>query len=753
MTRLQLRIGGMHCSFCAQSIERAYERTAGVDSVSVSLAHEEALVEYDETRVDETTLRDTLRDVGYTIRDSDKARAYEQAREELRDKRDRTIRAGVAAGIVALAMVGMWLDFVPVPLPRAALLSTGALAAWVVFVVGRDIVSMAWAGLRRRIFNQHVLLFAGALGGFVAGLLGLLGAPGFPTFHFFGAAIFLMTYHLLSGWAATKVRARSQDAVRKLLDLRPATARRVDDDGETEVAVDDVSPGDRIRIKPGESIPLDGEVVGGRSSVNESIVTGEPMPVEKESGDRVIGGSINQSGTLLVDVTTVGEDGFLQQVARHVEEARALKPGVIQLVDWILKYYVPGVLWIGLAAFGFWSLGWWAITGAPDWTRGVYAALTVYVMGYPCALGMATPLALIRGAGLAAERGILMRSGDAFQVFRQVDVVVLDKTGTITEGRPFVVRVEALGNGDRSASDPSGSAREVLRLAAIAERPSEHPLADAVLDRAREEGLDPPAPDDFESVTGAGVRASLDGAELLVGTPRLLEDHGVDTESARPALEALRSEGMTVVLVAENGWVRGLIGIADRVKDDSAAAVARLKEMGVDTIMLTGDNEQTARAVAEEVGINRVRSGVLPDEKADEVGALQEKGYRVAMVGDGINDAPALTRADVGVAIGAGTDIAIEAADVVLISNRLSGVVAAFEVSRNSYRKTKQNLAIAFSFNGFGVPIAATGLLHPVWAMAAMVASVSLVLGNSFAGRLIGPVKNANPTIHETDGK
>lgn len=735
MTRLQLRIGGMHCSFCARSIERAYERTEGVESVAVSLAHEEVLVEYDEARVDETTLRDTLRDVGYTIRDADRARAFEQARQELRDKRDRTIRAGIASGLVGLAMLAMWVGLLTAPLPRPTLFATGALAAWVLFVVGREIAAMAWAGLRRRIFNQHVLLFAGALGGFVAGLLGLLGAPGFPTFHFFGAAILLMTYHLLSGWAATKVRARSQEAVRKLLDLRPDTARRIDEDGEREVPVDDVRPGERIRIRPGESVPLDGTVVEGRSSVDESIVTGEPMPAGKEAGDHVIGGSINGTGTLVVEVTAVGEEGFLRRVARQVEESRALKPGVIQLVDWILRYYVPAVLLIGLAAFAFWSLGWWAIAGAPDWSRAVYAALTVYVMGYPCALGMATPLALIRGGAMAAERGILMRSGDAFQLFREIDVVVLDKTGTITEGRPFVVRVEALDG---------GTAAEVLRRAAVAERPSEHPLADAVLSRAEEEGFDAPVPDDFESVTGAGVRAASDGTELLVGTPRLLARHGINTERAEPLLEEMRAEGVTAVLVAADGRVRGVIGIADRVKEDSPDAIARLSEMGVQTVMLTGDNERTARAVADAVGIERVRAEVRPDEKADAVGALQEEGLRVAMVGDGINDAPALTRADVGVAIGAGTDIAIEAADVVLINDRLSGVVAAFDVSRSSYRKTKQNLAIAFAFNGVGVPVAATGLLHPVWAMAAMIASVSLVLANSFAGRLVGADSNSN---------
>ncbi len=728
MARLHLKVGGMHCSFCSQSIERAYEGTDGVEDVSVSLAHEEALLDYDESVVDETALRDTLRDVGYSIRDPDKEEAWRERQEELRTKLRRTLAGGAASALIAALMVGMWVGLVPWEMPTWSLVAEGMLAAWVLFGPGREIVSMAWAGLRRRIFNQHVLLFTGAAGAFAAGVLGLAGAPGFPTFHFFGAAIFLMTYHLLSGWAATKVRARSQEAVRQLLELKPDTARRVEDGGETEVAVSEVEEGDRVRVKPGESVPLDGRVVNGRSTVDESVVTGEPMPAEKAAGDEVVGGSINQAGTLLIEVTSAGGEGFLDQVARHVEEARALKPGVIQLVDWVLQYYVPAVLLIGVAGLLFWTLGRWWIAGAPDVTRAVYSTLTVYVMGYPCALGMATPLALIRGGGMAAERGVLMRSAEAFQVTKDVETVALDKTGTITEGEPWVAEIAPVG----------GSGRELLRLAAIAEQPSEHPLADAILERAEEEGLEElPVPDDFEAVTGKGVRARLNGDELLVGTPELLVERGVDASPAAEALDRVRGRGQTAVLVAAGGEVLGVIGISDRIKDGSAAAIQRLEEMGVESVMMTGDSERTARSVAREVGIDRVLAGVLPDEKADEVGRLQAEGRRVAFVGDGINDAPALTRADVGVAIGAGTDIALESADVVLVHSRLSGVPDAFEVSRNSYRKTKQNLALAFSFNGIGVPVAATGLLHPAWAMAAMVGSVSLVLVNSFAGRLV----------------
>ncbi|GIW53143.1 MAG: copper-translocating P-type ATPase [Gemmatimonadales bacterium] len=722
MKRLQLAIGGIHCSFCAQTIERAFRHSPGVNRVSVSLAHEEMLVEYDERKVDEGALKAAVRELGYSIRDADKARAFQQQELELRRRRQQTILAASASAATGSGMLLMWLGF---RLPNWGHYLMAALATWVVFWVGRDIDAMALAGLKRRILNQHVLLFFGATGGFAAGILGFF-VPAFPRFHFFGAAVFLMTYHLLSGYVAAKVHARSQEAVRKLLALRPDTARRIDDGREVEVPTTQVRVGERIRILPGESVPLDGRVIEGYSAVNEAVVTGEPIPVEKLPGDRVIGGSINLFGTLVVEVTATAEQGFLRQVARYVEEARALKPGILQLVDLVLKYFVPGVLLTAAAAFFFWTVGWRLIAGAPDLIRAVYAALTVLVMGYPCALGMATPLALIRGGGMAAERGVLMRSAEAYQVLREVGVVVLDKTGTITKGKPQVGEVEPFGTATEA---------ELIALAAAAESASEHPLATAILERARSVGIQILRTDKFEAIPGRGVAAVLRGEEILVGSPRLLEERGVDCAPAERFLETRRSRGETAVLVASGGRLVGALSVADQVKDDSRTAVRRLREMGLEVLMLSGDDEITARRVAAEVGIDRVRAGVLPGEKAEEIGRLQEQGLRVAMVGDGINDAPALTRADVGIAIGAGTDIAIESADVVLIHSRLSGVVSAFEVSRNSYRKTQQNLALAFLFNGVGVPLAATGLLHPVWAMGAMVASVSLVLLNSFGGR------------------
>jgi len=426
-------------------------------------------------------------------------------------------------------------------------------------------------------------------------------------------------------------------------------------------------------------------------------------------------------------VTATGEDAFLNQVAREIEEARAMKPGIIQLADRVLKYFVPGVLTIAALSFAVWLVG--PSPGAVGRTSSAARSLRwpSSSSDTPCALGMATPLALIRGGGKAANRGILMRSGDAFQIFPDVDHIVLDKTGTITVGEPAVSEVVAL----------HGAESGVLATAASAEAFSEHPLADAILDHADDRGVAYTDPESFDSVTGKGVRATVDGSTVLVGKPGWLEEAGIDLSAARDEIERLQERGLTVSGVVRDGVLVGLLGIGDELKADATETVQRITDAGIAPVMITGDNERTAQAVADDVGIDRVMADVLPDEKSEEIGRLQDDGHRVAMVGDGINDAPALTQADIGIAIGAGTDIAIESADIVLMGDRLGGVMDAYEIGKESYRKTRQNLIVAFSFNGIGVAAATTGLVHPVFAMIAMVLSVSAVLANSFGGQLL----------------
>lgn len=724
--RLQLKVGGMSCSFCVSSITKAMERTEGVHEASVNLAHEEALIEYEPDKVAPEALKQTILDLGYTVRDPEKVRSFEEEEAGLKGSRNHVL---VAAGFTAASLILMILMWVgvfhrgnPVML---VVMPVFALAT--VFGPGRHILGMAYHSLRRGILNQHVLLEFGAFAGLAGGSLGYF-FPAFPTPDFFAVATFITTYHLLSEWTSLKVRTRSSQAVRKLLELVPNTARVVRAGREEEVPLEEVRPGELVRVRPGESIPVDGEVAEGTSGVDQSLVTGESIPDEKGVGDEVIGGSVNQTGTLLVRVTKVGEESFLSQVTRQVEEARALKPGILQLVDKVLQVFVPTVVGFAALAVLIWTLGAWLVTGEPDWSRAIFSALAVFVMGYPCALGMATPLAMIRGGGMAARKGILMRSGEAFQVLKEVKRVVLDKTGTLTEGKPALVELVPLNGFEED---------EALRLAASAEGPSEHPLARAVVDAAAERGIPVPEAEDFQSVSGKGITATVEGHRVAIGNPRFVEGEGVELEGARRKLEELQAAGNTVVALAVDGEPAALIALADRIKDDAVEAVERLKAAGLEPVMLTGDNERTARAVAREVGIEEYRAEVLPQDKAYVVRELQEQGHRVLMVGDGINDAPALMQSDVGIAIGAGTDIAIESADIVLVGERLGAVVDAYHIGVSSYRKTVQNISLAFAFNGIGVPLAATGLVYPVWAMIAMAASVSVVLANSFGGRLI----------------
>ncbi|SEV79791.1 heavy metal translocating P-type ATPase [Natrinema salifodinae] len=747
--REQFDVGGMSCSFCAESIRKAYDRTDGVADVDVSLAHEEVLVRYDDDRVSEVDLKDTLRDLGYTVRDPDKRERFREQQAELATGKRRLALAGGASALTAALMGWMIVgtgrfESDSLPMDLVAL----GLALGTMVGPGRYILEKAYNSLRRGIFNQHVLLEAGALAGLLGGFLGLAVFPAFPTVHFFAVSVFITTYHVLSEYTSLLVRTRASQAVQDLLELRPETARRVADDGTVEeVAVDEIDEGDRVRIKPGEHVPVDGVVREGESTVDESVATGESIPEEKAPGDEVIGGSVTETGTLLVEVTATGSDAFLNQIVHEIEEARAMKPGIVRLADRVLRYFVPGVLAIAALSFLFWVVvpaAWPAgpFGTGPNVQRGAFAALAVLVLGYPCALGMATPLALIRGGGAAANRGVLLRSGDAFQILPEVDRIVFDKTGTITVGEPAVAEIAPL------AAETDEEA--VLAAATGAEAFSEHPLADAVLECADEREVSSVDPDAFDSVTGKGVRASVDGDEVLVGKPAWLETDGIDASGAAAEIERLQRRGLTVSGVARDGELIGLLGIGDEIKDDAAETVRRLRAAGIAPVMITGDDELTATAVAEAVGIDRVMADVRPDEKRDEIGRLQDAGHRVAMVGDGINDAPALTQADVGIAIGAGTDVAIESADVVLVGERLGGVSDAYEIGRESYRKTKQNLAAAFAFNGLGVAAATTGLVHPVFAMIAMVLSVSAVLANSFAGQLLsGEGVNAAFAVRE----
>ncbi|HVB78759.1 MAG TPA: cation-translocating P-type ATPase [Candidatus Binataceae bacterium] len=712
--RLQIAIGGMQCSFCRQSVERALAQVPGVASAGVNLAHEEALIVYDGTPTIPGRISETLRSLGYTIRDRDKLRSFIEAEEELDEERRRLLVAALLSGVGLTMMASAWLDL---PIAGPWLGIAMALGAVLVLLIGRRFLSMAFAALKRGILNQHVLLSFSALGAFAAGLVGLR-EPSFPAADFFGAAAFLMTYHILSSYVAGLVRTRASQAVRKLLELQPATARVVRGADEVEVPVAEIAVGALVRVRPGERIPLDGEVTEGIAAVDESMVTGEPLPVTKAAGAAVIAGSMNTDGTLLARVTKPASESFVARVAREVEAAKALKPAILVLVERILLVYVPAVLGIAAAALIGWTIA-GAALGASYGMRAVFAALSVLVMGYPCALGMATPLALIRGGGEAARRGILVRSADAFQTLKDVRAVVFDKTGTLTRGKPKVL-----------GAVPD----ELLAAAAALERFSRHPLAKAIVEEAEARGLELGEVEDFRETPGRGVAGTLAGERVLAGSPRFLQDQGI-------ALPANTGTGLsasaTLVGIARAGRLLGLIPLGDEARPDAEGVVRALAARGIEPILVTGDNRRAAEALAARLGVWRFRGEALPADKAEYVRALQREGLRVLMVGDGINDAPALMQADVGVAFDAGTDIAIESADAVVMNHALTAIPDLLDIGRRSYAKTAQNLAIAFAFNGIGIPVAVTGLLQPAWAMVAMAASVTAVLANSFGGRLV----------------
>ena len=769
--RIRARIGGLHCSLCTGTIEKALRRLPGVDQVAVSLTHEQALIEYDPAAAHPEDVLKTLRDIGYTISDPRKLRPFEEEERDLVLEGRRFVVA-VALSIASIALIANptedWLATLPAlvclslgamvflvlrprglwvagsaagglaalaltllyfnlrgDLLRVAPWTVAALAILLVFGVGKHILSMAIQALRRGILNQHVLLEIGAFAGIAGGVIGLvLDRPDYPTAAFFAVAVMVVTYHIFSEWLSLIVKTRSSQAVKRLLDLQPETARIIRAGTEVEVPIEEIKIGDLVHIRPGERIPVDGLVERGRSGVDQSLVTGEPIPVEKAVGDSVIGGSINSTGALIVKVTAIGEGSFLQQVVRHVEDARALKPGLLHLVDRVLRVYTPSVLLIAAVAVIGWLMGSWLGTGHVDLDRAVFAGLSILVMGYPCAVGISAPLSIVRGAGEAADQGILMRTGEAFQGLRLVTHIVLDKTGTLTLGKPAVRKTDVL----------DGTTDELLAAAAAAEASSEHPLAQAIVKAAFERGVVPPDVGSFQAVPGKGVVSSIDRVEVLVGSPRFLADRGIDLASLRERILALEEAGRTVIAVARNGRAAGLLALGDTLRPGAAPVIAMLRKAGLEVALVTGDNERAARRIASEVGIDEVYAGVLPQQKADIVRQLQARA-RVAMVGDGINDAPALMQADVGIAMGGGTDIAIESADIIILSNRLDALPIAREISRRSYGKMLQNVVLAFLFNGIGIPLAATGLIYPVWAMLAMAVSVTAIFLNSLWGR------------------
>ncbi len=739
LKRAELGVDGMTCASCSSAVERALRKLDGVEEPSVNLATNRAAFSYDPTKVKLAQVREAITKAGYTPLDlaSEDTRDAEQEKREkaLRLMRLRLIVAIVfAAPILYIAMAHMF-PTLGVPLPAFmnphVFPLTFALVQLVltipVLIAGGRFFRIGFKTLFKGSPNMDTLVAIGTGSAFLYGVyatvLIYLGQFGFAQHLYFESAAVVITLVMLGKYLEAVSKSKTSEAIKKLMNLKPKTAVVVKDGVELTVSLDEVAVGDVVLVRPGAAIPVDGTVLDGASSVDESMLTGESLPVEKQPGSPVTGGSINGEGLLRFTVTRVGEDTALSKIIHLVEEAQGRKAPIAKLADVISGYFVPAVL--GIAVL---SAVVWALVGK-DFNFVLNIFVTVLVIACPCALGLATPTAIMVGTGKGAELGVLIKGGEALETTHGINAVVLDKTGTITQGKPELTDIVRY-SGDDEAS--------VLALSASAERGSEHPIARAIVSAAQEKNLTLAEPELFRAIPGRGIEATVSGHRILAGSAKLLREHNVDLSRSISDAVALSNAGKTLMYIAKDDALYALMAAADAVKPTSRRAIKQLKSLGIEVYMLTGDNAATAKAVAESVGIEHVLSDVLPDGKASEVQKLQSQGKRVAMVGDGINDAPALVQADVGMAIGTGTDVAVESADVVLMRGDLSAVSAAIALSRATIRNIRQNLFWAFAYNVVGIPFAAGvffafggPLLTPVFAGAAMALSSVSVVSNA----------------------
>lgn len=729
--------GGVTCPTCMANIEAFLQDLPGVDQVQVNFAAERVTVQYDPAQVSVEQMQKVIQDAGYLVRLREEPGSQETEEREAAARRaerqDLTWRVVVGtiltAPVLLAVMVAQFIspDWVPdlMESPWFQL----ALITPVMLYTGWPIHRTGWLTLAHRTADMNSLITVGTVAAFTYSLVVTV-APGLLPEQlqevYYEAVGVILTLILLGRLLEAVAKSGTSEAIRKLIGLQARTARLVQDGQEQDVPVERVQVGDTIVVRPGERVPVDGEIIEGRSTLDESMVTGESIPVSKGPGDTVIGATINQTGAFRLRATRVGKDTMLAQIIRLVEQAQASKAPIQRLVDLVASYFVPAVIFVAIATF----IIWFNFGPAPALIFSLVSAVSVLIIACPCALGLATPLSIMVGTGKGAENGILIRSAEALETAHKLQSLILDKTGTITRGRPSVTDVVAVGDLDQAS---------LLRLVASAERSSEHPLGQAIVAGATERGILLAEPSEFQSVTGKGIQVTVDGRRLLVGNRRLLAEAGIETDAMERRAEELASQGKTPIFAAVDGKAAGVIAVADTVKEDSAAAVNTLRRLGLEVVMITGDNRRTAEAIAWQVGIDRVLAEVLPEDKALEVKRLQSENKLVGMVGDGINDAPALAQADVGIAIGTGTDVAIESSDITLISGELQGVVTAITLSRATMRNIKQNLLFAFGYNTIGIPIAA-GVLYPFFGvlLSPMIAAAAMALSS------ISVVLNAN---------
>jgi Cu+-exporting ATPase len=732
LEQCDIPVSGMTCAACSARVQRALELTPGVNAANVNLMTNQATVDFDPALIAPESMVEVIRHAGYGAEVPGADLAPDElltAQDTARTQEIATLRSKVVvSGIAAVLAMGLMLVPTGWGMPLINIILLG-LSLPVVFWAGRHFYTRAWTGFRHHSADMSTLSAVGTGSAFVFSVLmtlasGWFTAQGLEPHVYYEAVIWVITLVLVGNFLEAKAKGRTSQAIRKLLGLRPNTARVVRDGAEVEISISELSVEDILVVRPGEKIPADGVVIHGTSNVDESMLTGEPLPVDKKPGDTVVGATLNRNGALKVRVTATGGDTVLSHIVRLVQQAQGTKAPIQRLADRVSAVFVPVILCVAIATFVIW----FDFGPGPWYVHALAAAVTVLVIACPCAMGLAVPTAVMVATGRGAERGVLFKGGDVLQRASELDVVVLDKTGTVTEGRPTVTDIVA-GDGGES---------EILRLAASLERLSEHPLAEAFVRAAENEGLSLSEPQRFEVRAGQGVLGQVDGRSLAVGNASLMQAEGIETSPMDDRAEAFGADGKTAVFVVLDGTLAGVLAIADPIKRTSTAAVANLHRLGLEVVMLTGDARRTAESVARDTGIDRVIAEVLPDEKLSVIRRLQQEGKVVAMVGDGLNDAPALAQADVGIAIGTGTDVAIEAGSVTLMRGDLAGVPEALGLARRTLRVIRQNLFWAFIYNVIGVPIAA-GVLYPAFGLlltptiagAAMAASSVSVVSNS----------------------
>ncbi len=717
-----IKISGMSCAACSARIEKVLNKVEGIEQAAVNLASEKATIKYDSSKLKLSDVIKVVDNLGYKAELADevsKDKEKEQREKEIKRLRLELIISVVLSAPLLFAMILMLVNM-DIPIfhnPYFQLM----IATPIQFIIGFRFYRNAYYALRAKSANMDVLIAMGTSAAYFFSIYNAFFAPhdeGMMKELYFEAAAVIITLILLGKYLEAVAKGKTSDAIKKLMGLQAKTARVIRDGEELDILIEDVEVGEIIVVRPGEKVPVDGKILEGNSSLDESMLTGESLPVEKKAGDFVIGATINKFGTFKFEATKIGKDTALSQIIKMVEDAQGSKAPIQKIADQVSAVFVPAVIGIAVVTFLIWYLT------VCNFTDAIISAVSILVIACPCALGLATPTAIMVGTGRGAENGILIKGGEHLEMTYKLNAIVLDKTGTITKGQPDVTDVMPIGDLGKD---------DILRMAAMTEKNSEHPLGVAIYERGKKEFGTVPDSEQFEAIPGRGVKAVVDEREIYIGTRKLMQEVDIGIASAEAAVEKLENEGKTAMLMAVGGRLEAILAVADTLKESSKDAIEELKHMGIEVYMITGDNRRTAAAIARQVGIKNVLAEVLPENKAEEVERLRKQGKKVAMVGDGINDAPALATADIGMAIGTGTDVAIEAADITLMRGDLKMIPAAIRLSRKTMRKIKQNLFWAFIYNIIGIPFAALGLLNPMIAGGAMAFSSVSVVTNSLS--------------------